>query len=203
VAATTVGQTVPEAAAQTAQLDFPGQVGGFVWTAVSALPLALLEFAVLRWVLALGRRPAIAWAVVTVLASAAAGLVTIFWFEDLVSSQLALGLSDSELNLLFAASEYLYPLLIGFAQGVVLAIVVERRSIVLIWPAANVIALLVSIYATSTAMSMSGFNAQTAPGGMALPNVILWIAYGALTGGTLVALTREPLRATVRAPAAR
>lgn len=201
VVATAVGQALPAAAALTAQTEFPGDLGAWIWSAVAALPLALLEFAVLRWVLNVARDRAAAWVGVTILAALANSVATVAWYYNV--DRLGSLATQFGGDLIFLVGDYLYPVLLGLAQGIVLAMILRRRDATFAWIGANVLALLVTVHVTPTLMGWTGINFQTAPGGYALPELTDWAIYGAVTGGVLVAMTAARATATAPAPAVR
>ena len=202
VVATAVGQAVDAAGLLPGNSESTDGAGVWIWSALAALPLAAFQFVVLRWLLNVERRGAAAWAVATVLAVVLSQAAYIAWFDVLMSH-----VSPAEgfvQDAMFAMPDYLYPLFVGVAQGVVLAIVLRRTYAAFVWVIANPIASAVASHVTAAAMTASGINFQTAPGGYAVPELLLWGTYGAVTGAALVALTRpRALPATAPAPAAR
>lgn len=203
VAATAIGQVLPAAVNVSGQALLAGDVGTWLGSAVETLPVALLEFAVLRWVVGVARGHAVAWALATVAAAVASQLLTVFWYEDLISSPWVARLAQPQIDVLFDVTPYFYAVLTGAAQGVVLGLILHRQSAAYLWVGANVVAFAVTFYATSAGLSISGFTVQPESGGMAVLETIYWGIFGALTGAALVVLTRRPVPVTAPAPAVR
>jgi hypothetical protein len=160
---------------------------------VLAAPLALLQFLVLRGLMGFSAVHAGIWVGVTLVAAAASVFAISEWY--FVAPQLLPRIFGIErgTDVLFTFGDYLNPLLLGLAQGVVLAWVLGRRRIAAWWVVISVLAYAGAIHLALFAITASGFDTGAGLGVVyVLWRVAIAALYAALTGLALIAILRMP-----------
>ena len=200
VAAGALGTAVAASATQPGFEVFPN-LGDWYWLppALLAAPLALLQFLVLRGAMGVSLAAAGMWVGLTLVASVASLFATSGWYfyvpQVLPRAFIPM---ETGIDIMFTVADYINPLLLGLAQGIVLAWVFGRRRIAAWWVVANLVAYAVALHLTVFVLTASGFDLRTAPGGYVLARVALAALYAAITGLVLVAILR--MRAPVTPP---
>ena len=198
VGAGALGAAVAASASQPGNEVF-GEPGASYWAPiVLAVPLALFQFLVLVRLVGVSVVHAGMWIGVTLVASAAGVFATSGWLFVAPEPLTRMFGVDTGMNIVFTVGDYMNPLLLGLAQGVVLAWVFGRPRNAVLWVAISVAAFAVSIRLTIFAMTASGFDLQTVSDGYVLPRVVFAALYAAVTGLALVAMVK--MRPRVSAP---
>ncbi|TMF33210.1 MAG: hypothetical protein E6I30_08665 [Chloroflexi bacterium] len=197
VAAGALGTAVAASATQPGFEVFPN-LGDRYWLppALLAAPLALLQFLVLRGAMGVSLAAAGMWVGLTLVASVASLFATSAWYFYVpqVLPRVFIPM-ETGIDIMFTVADYI-PLLLGLAQGIVLAWVFGRRRIAAWWVVANLVAYAVALHLTVFVLTASGFDLRT--GGYVVSRVALAASYAAVTGLALVAILR--MRAPVAAP---
>lgn len=171
--------------------------------AVRLLPFVLLQYLILRAIVGLPPASGAVWVIVSLLAAVAFLYASILWGQQVFIRARALSLSESLIKALLDGDQFIYALLFGLGQGVVLARFLRLKLVAVVWIAANVLAVVV-------APRVSGFVYGALLNGgprstrvLMLSVVVYAVAYAVVTGLALVAIvkSREPARAP--APVAR
>ena len=200
VGAGALGAALAAAASQPGNEVF-GDPGASYWVPiVLAAPLALLQFLVLRGLIGVSVVAAGVWAGLTLVAYAASGFAISGWYfviPQLVTR--AFIPVETAMDLMFTGGDYIKPLLLGLAQGVVLAWVFGRPLMAAWWVGINLVAFAFSLHLTIFVFTALRVDLATGAGGFVLPFVVLAAFYAAVTGLALVAILR--MRTPVRAPA--
>jgi len=198
VAAGALGTAVAASATQPGFEVFPN-LGDRYWLppALLAAPLALLQFLVLRGAMGVSLAAAGMWVGLTLVASVASLFATSGWYFYVpqVLPRVFIPM-ETGIDIMFTVADYINPLLLGLAQGIVLAWVFGRRRIAAWWVVANLVAYAVALHLTVFVLTASGFDLRT--GGYVVSRVALAASYAAVTGLALVAILR--MRAPVAAP---
>jgi len=203
VAAGALGTTVAASATQP-QILPPGSelfplIDGWYWLtpALLAAPLALLQLLVLRGAMGVSVAAGGMWVGLTLIASVASLFATNGWylFVPQVLSRAFIPM-ETGMDIMFTVADYINPLLLGLAQGLVLAWVFGSPRIAALWVVANLVAYAVALHLTLFVLTASGFDLRT--GGYVVARVALAASYAAGTGLALVAIRR--MRAPVAAP---
>ena len=200
VAAAAVGAALAATASfPTPAYESPGGLGVWISAPLLAAPAALLQFVVLRALLHASPGTAGLWFVVTLLAAALIAPATMVWYLGVIrilggsSTFTGDGVSWSVdprwADFAVAAPEYIAPVLLGIAQGVVLVRVFGRLGAVAIWLAANVVAFIVAGRLTGLALAQTYFEVRW-PSGYVVTMTLFGALFGAVTGAALVALMR-------------
>jgi len=200
VGAGALGAAIAASATQPGHTFF-GDTGASYWVPiVLAAPLALLQFLVLRGLIGVSVVPAGVWFGLTLVASAASGFAISGWYfvvpQILPHTFISI---DTGMDIMFTVGNYISPVLVGLAQGVVLVWVFGRPRIAAWWVVMNLVAFFVSLHLMLFALTASAFVPESRAGGFVLASVALAALYAAVTGLALVAILR--MRAPVRAPA--
>jgi len=200
VGAGALGVAVAASASQPGHEVF-ADAGASYWVPiVLAAPLALLQFLVLRGLIGVSVVAAGMWVALTLVASAASVLAISGWY--FVVPQLvprAFISFETGMDIMLTGGDYINPLLLGLAQGVVLAWVFGRPLIAAWWVVINLVAYAVSLHLLIFALATLRFNLGISAGSYVLARVELAALYAAVTGLALVAILR--MRTPVRAPA--
>jgi len=198
VAAGALGTAVAASATQPGFEVFPN-LGDWYWLppALLAAPVALLQFLVLRGAMGVSLAAAGMWVGLTLVASVASLFATSGWYFYVpqVLPRVFIPM-ETGIDIMFTVADYINPLLLGLAQGVVLAWVFGRPRIAAWWVVANLVAYAVALHLTVFVLTASGFDLRT--GGYVVSRVALAASYAAVTGLALVAILR--MRAPVAAP---
>ncbi len=141
VGAGALGAALAAAASQPGNEVF-GDPGASYWVPiVLAAPLALLQFLVLRGLIGVSVVAAGVWAGLTLVAYAASGFAISGWYfviPQLVTR--AFIPVETAMDLMFTGGDYIKPLLLGLAQGLVLAWVFGRPLMAAWWVGINLVA---------------------------------------------------------------
>jgi hypothetical protein len=158
-------------------------------------PLALLQFFVLRAIAHVAPGAAGLWVVATIVAMLLSGPANLVWFEGVLPRLSPSGLMDMSwtMDAFFDAAFYFFPLLLGVAQGVVLARILARKAALLIWVGANLAAWALARSAMFIAIAAFRVDLGNLPPGPTWPDVLLAVVFGAATGAALVVLIRGRL----------
>ena len=178
-------------------------VGSAISTALRAAPLALLQYLVLRSTAGFPPRAAGLWVAASLLAAALFAPVTVTWYEQGVSRVPVQLMTNGLMDVLMAGDHWVYALLFGFAQGLVLTSVLRRPIVTAVWVAGNLLAIGVAPYVGLVAAPTGLFGGPAALANRMLSAVEFWVVFAAITGLALVALFRLWGPPTAPAPAAR
>jgi hypothetical protein len=178
--------------------------------ALGATPVALLQYLVLRSLGGFSSRAAGIWAASSVLAAAVAVPATLMWYEQGASRLPTWMLTNNNLlDLFMAGDRWIYALLLGIAQGLVLASVLRHQAVMAVWAAVNVLAIGVAPYVRLAATPAGLIGPPPSPAAMAVSAVELWVPFAAITGAMLVVMSvrwgllKEPAPAARSLPAPR
>jgi hypothetical protein len=164
-----------------------------------AAPLALLQFLILRGLLHVSSAAAGLWFGLTLAAAVAATAVEMLWWRQIVP-MLTVNLGEPAFDIA-GAEIYVEPLLLGLAQGVVLAMILQRKSAAVVWVAVSLAGFVLANVLFSTVMSPLPIDYRIS-GGRVLTMVVYRSVYAAITGAALFFLmVRRPTKAP--GPAAR
>ena len=201
VAASALAALVVESATPGAYIPIK-DINAWISAALIALPLALLQFIILRVLLDVSTRLAALWFGLTLLAAVAATVATVAWWQIFpLTMQWSIPLSDQGFDISYS-EDYFEPLFFGVAQGIVLAMILRHKSAAVVWVAVNLVAMMLVLKFFSTIISPVPIDYQLA-GGRVLAVVVFQASYAAVTGAALLALTVRRRPATAPAPAAR
>lgn len=184
---------------------FPNDLpGAAIEMAFRAVPLALLQYLVLRTLAGLPPLAAGFWVGCSLLAATLYAPATVTWYEQGLSRlPVQVTTNDGLMNVLMAGDRWVYALLFGFAQGLVLANAFRRQIVIVIWVAANLLAAGVAPYVAQLVALPGWIGSPASLPAHVLLLVEYWVVYAAITGLALIAVVRlwGPTRAP--APAAR
>ena len=190
VCAGALGAAVAGWASQPGSEVFGGTGASYWVPIVLAAPLALLQFLVLRGLAGVSVLAAAMWVGLTLVASAASGYATGGWY-DVAPGLLQRGFGvETATDVMFVVGDYMMPLLVGLAQGVVLAWIAGRRWVAVLWIVISVVGYAVAIRLLVLVTPASGFESGTVPGGHVTALAALAALYAAVTGLALVAILR-------------
>ena len=172
--------------------EFFGDTRASYWVPiVLAAPLAVLQFLVLRGLVGVSVVAAGTWVGLTLVASAASILAISGWYfvvPQLLSR--AFIPIETGMDIMFTGGDYINPLLLGLAQGVVLAWVFGRPLIAAGWVVINLVAYAVSLHLSIIVLTALRLDLGTGAAGFVLPRVAIGAFYAAVTGLALVAILR-------------
>jgi hypothetical protein len=185
VGAGALGAGLAATASQPGAEVFTG--ASYLTPVVLAAPIALLQFVVLRGLGGLSAVAAGIWIGVTVVASIAGLFAVSGWYIVVPQFLPRLPLSlETATDILFYGGDYIKPLLLGLAQGVVLAWVFRHWLIAAWWVAINLVAYALAIQITGQALSAL----ENPAGGYVLTSVAFEALSAAVTGLALIGILR-------------
>jgi hypothetical protein len=190
VGAGALGAGLAALASQPGSEDLAG--APYLGPVVLAAPIALLQFLVLRGLCGFSVVAAGVWVVVTVVAPIADLFAVSGWYVVVPQFLPRLPLSfGTATDILFYGGDYIKPLLLGLAQGVVLAWFFRHWLIAAWWVAINLVAYAGAIQGTAFAFVASGFALdENQAAGYLVVMVALAALSGAVTGLALIAILR-------------
>ena len=204
VAAAAVGTALAAAATSpAAAYGSVVDVGRWISAPLLALPVALLQFVVLRALLRVSPGTAGLWVVLTLIAAVAQGPALIAWYlgvipifggsSTLTAEGVVWSVDPRWADFALDSSQYIAPALLGIAQGIALVRVFGHPGVVAIWLFTNLLAFIGAIQLATLALGGAWFQVDD----YVVRVTVYGTIYGAITGAVLVAMSA---RAAARAP---